>query len=296
MQQQVNAEADNDNIERKQWREVVDDLWKDKLPHLRDEMYNGPFVYDPQTGRYGFQEGLEYDSKKELMDDLTNEVEGEDHVPKGNGEDPDHHVTSVSSHSLSYNQEFYNDGAFVYDPQTGRYGFQESLDYDSEEKDHLFIAESQTLSLQFSRREKEEGTGHAAGGPKQRDEGSFDYHIVSILSSAIPPSLSTQTHAVEEFNNSHCLTHADLLSGQCSTLCSFFPSHLVLDTQTLEQSAQDCTPERVGQFLEEIGLGHHVAKFTEKEVSGDILLEPDQEMLEELGVTSAIERLKIKVH
>ena len=81
-----------------------------------------------------------------------------------------------------------------------------------------------------------------------------------------------------------------------STLCSSFPSHLVLDTQTLEQSAQDCTPEHVGQFLGEIGLGYHVATFIELDVSGDILLEADQEMLEELGVTSAIERLKIKVH
>ena len=75
-----------------------------------------------------------------------------------------------------------------------------------------------------------------------------------------------------------------------------FPYHLILDTQTLEQSAQDCTPEHVGQFLERIGLSHHVATFIEQDVSGDVLLEPDQEMLEELGVTSAIERLKIKVH
>ena len=82
----------------------------------------------------------------------------------------------------------------------------------------------------------------------------------------------------------------------CSTLCSSSSSHLVLDTQTLEQSAQDCTPERVGQFLGEIGLGHHVPTFIEQDVSGDMLLEADQEMLEELGVTSAINRLKIKVH
>ena len=82
----------------------------------------------------------------------------------------------------------------------------------------------------------------------------------------------------------------------CSTLCSFFPSHLVLNTQTLEQSAQDCTPEHVGQFLGEIGLGHHVATFIEQDVSGEMLLEANQEILEELGVTSAIERLKIKVH
>ena len=52
----------------------------------------------------------------------------------------------------------------------------------------------------------------------------------------------------------------------------------------------------MGQFLEGIGLGHHVAQFTELDVSGEMLLEANQEMLEELGVTSAIERLKIKVH
>ena len=99
------------------------------------------------------------------------------------------------------------------------------------------------------------------------------------------------------------VTVLPMLSGQyiqctviCSTLCSSFPSHLVLDTQTLEQSAQDCTPERVGQFLEAIGLGHHMAKFIEEDVSGAMLLEANQEMLEELGVTSAIERLKIKVN
>ena len=94
-----------------------------------------------------------------------------------------------------------------------------------------------------------------------------------------------------------------MLSGQyiqctviCSTLCSSFPSHLVLGTQTLEQSAQDCTPEHVGQFLKAIGLGHHMATFIEEDVTGEMLLEANLEMLQELGVTSAIERLKIKVY
>lgn len=49
----------------------------------------------------------------------------------------------------------------------------------------------------------------------------------------------------------------------------------------------------MGQFLEEIGLGTHVAAFSD--ISGDMLLELDQEMLEGLGVTSAVERLKIMV-
>ena len=123
MQQRVKAEADE--TEKEQWREGVNDLWENKLSHLREEI-TGPFVYDPQTRRYGFQEGLEYDSEEELMDDLINEVEGENHTPKGDGEESvSHHVASVSS-----NQEFSNDGAFVYDRQCG---FQEGLDYDSEE-------------------------------------------------------------------------------------------------------------------------------------------------------------------
>ena len=77
-----------------------------------------------------------------------------------------------------------------------------------------------------------------------------------------------------------------------------FPSfhyHYLPDTQTLEQNAEDYTPELVGQFLEKIGLGHHVTAFIEKEISGPMLLEPEEEMFEELGVTSPTEGLKIKV-
>ena len=204
VQQQMKAEANRGNTEKEQWRETVDDLWDNKLPHLQDELYNGTFVYDPQTRRYGFQEGSEYDSEEELMDDLMKEVEGENHTPKGDAEEshgPDHHVASFNSHSLSYNQEFYHDDAFVYDPQTGRYEFQEGSEYDSEEelvddfvdkeeddlpkedKEGSFVAilEGQTQLVKFSKREKEEGTGHAGG--LESDEGSFDYNccIVSIL-------------------------------------------------------------------------------------------------------------------
>ena len=218
----MKTEADKGDTEKEPWREVVDDLWDNKLPHLRDEIYNGSFVYDPQTGRYGFQEGSEYDSEDELMDDLMNEQEGEDCTLKDDpeeivGHDLNHHVTSFSNHLLSYKQEFYNDGAFVYDPQTGLYGFQEGLEYDSEEEliddlvdkeeDHLpkgdadesfvAISEGQAPSVEFSRREKEQGTGHA-GRPKESGEGSFDYNccIVSILSSAfLPPLVHPNTHS-----------------------------------------------------------------------------------------------------
>ena len=68
------------------------------------------------------------------------------------------------------------------------------------------------------------------------------------------------------------------------------------DTVNLVKSARDYTPERVGQFLEGVGLGHHRNAFCDAEISGDVLLDAAEEMLEELGVTSATERLKIKVH
>ena len=79
----------------------------------------------------------------------------------------------------------------------------------------------------------------------------------------------------------------------CYRKCS---SQYLSDKQTLEQRAQDYTPEHVGQFLKEINLAHHVASFKEGEISGDMLLEATEEMLKEVGVTKAFERLKIKVY
>ena len=52
----------------------------------------------------------------------------------------------------------------------------------------------------------------------------------------------------------------------------------------------------MGQFLEEIGLGQHAAAFSGEEISGEVLLEATEEMLQELGVNSPIERLKIRVY
>ena len=75
----------------------------------------------------------------------------------------------------------------MYGPRTGRYGYQEGLDYDSEEElfvdkeeDHLpkgdseesfvVISEGQEPSEEFGKKEKEEWTGHA-GGLKESHEG-----------------------------------------------------------------------------------------------------------------------------
>ena len=60
------------------WPEFVNDLWQERLPHLRQEVYgDGMFMFDPTTGRYGFQEGadLVYKTEDEFMMDLMNEPE-----------------------------------------------------------------------------------------------------------------------------------------------------------------------------------------------------------------------------
>lgn len=58
------------------WPEFVNDLWQERLPHLRQEVYgDGMFMFDPTTGRYGFQEGSDYGTEDEFMTDLMNEPE-----------------------------------------------------------------------------------------------------------------------------------------------------------------------------------------------------------------------------
>ena len=76
---QQEVEADGGDAEKKKWREAVEDLWDNRLPHLREEVYNnGPFVCDPQIERYGFLEDSEFDSEGELMNDLKNARMGSD--------------------------------------------------------------------------------------------------------------------------------------------------------------------------------------------------------------------------
>lgn len=61
---------------RGRWPEFVNDLWQERLPHLRQEVYgDGMFMFDPTTGRYGFQEGSDYGTEDEFMTDLMNEPE-----------------------------------------------------------------------------------------------------------------------------------------------------------------------------------------------------------------------------
>ena len=84
-----------------------------------------------------------------------------------------------------------------------------------------------------------------------------------------------------------------------SATCPFYPHApplLFSDAQTLEQNAREYTPEHVSQFLQGIGLGQHAIAFNREDISGEMLLEATDEMLKELGITSTVEMLKIKVH
>ena len=54
--------------------------------------------------------------------------------------------------------------------------------------------------------------------------------------------------------------------------------------------------QSVLNFLEQNKLDKYCDIFQKTGMDGDLLLEADNNVLKELGVTSAIERLKIKVH
>jgi len=73
----VRAElASNESGEGNHWAEFVSDLWTTRLPHLREETFgDGGFIYDPATGRYGFEDESEYGSDDWLTD---SESEGDD--------------------------------------------------------------------------------------------------------------------------------------------------------------------------------------------------------------------------
>lgn len=58
------------------WQELVADLWDQRLPHLREDadLYgNQAFLFDPHTGRYGFEDGSDLESEGELIDDFMQE-------------------------------------------------------------------------------------------------------------------------------------------------------------------------------------------------------------------------------
>ena len=61
------------------WQEFVGDIWDKRLPHFRDSSGDGGmFVYDPTTGQYEFQRGLEEEERPlpDVLDDDTAAVQG----------------------------------------------------------------------------------------------------------------------------------------------------------------------------------------------------------------------------
>ena len=72
------------------WPESIDDLWQERLPHIRKEVYgDGMFMFDLTNRRYRFQENSSYGMEDEFMTDLMNEPEygeGERRREGGEGE------------------------------------------------------------------------------------------------------------------------------------------------------------------------------------------------------------------
>ena len=65
---QKQVETKGGDAEKNQWKEVVEDLWDNRLSHFQKGVYK-----DVHTGPHGFQVDSEKDSEDSLMDDLMNE-------------------------------------------------------------------------------------------------------------------------------------------------------------------------------------------------------------------------------
>ena len=72
--------------------------------------------------------------------------------------------------------------------------------------------------------------------------------------------------------------------------------HLILVCYSLQGGEAQYSLQTVLDFLKQNKLDKYCAIFQESGMDGDLLLEADNSVLEELGVTSAIKMLKIKVH
>ena len=70
-----------------------------------------------------------------------------------------------------------------------------------------------------------------------------------------------------------------------------------VDVQILEQRASGYKTEKVVQFLQRIGLGQYSRVFQDNEITGEDIIVPEgaDELLSELGVKSALDKLKISV-
>ena len=82
VQHKMDQEVEEKAAERKpqQWKEVVEDIWNEHLPHFRGALCTGEghFLFDAVTGRYGFQYECESEGEDDLMGGEDEEEDKED--------------------------------------------------------------------------------------------------------------------------------------------------------------------------------------------------------------------------
>ena len=80
----------------------------------------------------------------------------------------------------------------------------------------------------------------------------------------------------------------------CTWLLSTLVCHQVLFRRSLQGGEAQYPLQSVLAFLEQNKLGKYCKIFQESGMDGDLLLEADDSVLEELGVKSALDRTRIK--
>ena len=98
-------------------------------------------------------------------------------------------------------------------------------------------------------------------------------------------------------NIKKCLRVCTLIMGpkelRHCLICHCRILHLLLDTSILEELARRLSPDDVAAFLARINLPQYSETFRTSDISGELLLEADQGILEELGVTSPLHQMRI---
>ena len=135
------------------WLEFVNDLWDKYLPHLREELYGeGLFVYNPNTGCYGFQEeeGEEEDTTNSsaLMAALLREAAEEDWEEERQGDDDSFRLQPEEEESFAVVPE----GSHTYD-----------LDQLSSDEEGRAVLETEVQESSPQRRDEEGREGAVSG-------------------------------------------------------------------------------------------------------------------------------------
>ena len=68
---------------------------------------------------------------------------------------------------------------------------------------------------------------------------------------------------------------------------------VMLDVSSLEEAARRMSPDDVASFLVRINLSQYSEFFKESDISGELLLEADVDILKELGVESPLHQMLI---